>query len=251
MPSHPDIRIADNQAWAHEAAMLLHQLSEQSIAATGRCLMALSGGSTPVALYQTLTAPEWKHKFRWQQMEFVFGDERCVPPDHPESNFGAARRSLFLPLEIDPTRIHRMKGETTDPSTAALEYEHILRTLTASPPPAFPKIDLILLGLGDDGHTASLFPGSPALSDNVRAVAVTQSPKGVSLRLTLTLGVINRATVVLFLVSGPGKAPMARTVLDPMHADRRLPAAMVQPQAGRVIWMLDRSAASELPDTMH
>jgi 6-phosphogluconolactonase len=242
-----DVHIADDLEWAETAAALLHQLSEESVASTGRCLVALSGGSTPAALYRKLTTPQWKQTIRWPQLHFVFGDERCVPPDHPESNFGTARRLLFLPLAIESARIDRMQGEAPDVNRAAREYEERLRTLTASPPPAWPRIDVVLLGLGDDGHIASLFPASPALQDRAQAVAVTQSPKGVRFRLTLTLGVINRATVVLFLVTGSGKAPIVRDVLEPRDAaDGSLPAALVQPQPGRVIWMLDRSAASEL-----
>lgn len=245
--SGPDLHIADDLGWAEEAAALLHQLSEESVASTGRCLIALSGGSTPAALYCTLTGPEWRQKFRWPQLHFVFGDERCVPPEHPESNFGTARRLLFLPLAIDPARIDRMKGEAADVDGAAREYEERLRVLTASPRPAWPTIDVVLLGLGDDGHIASLFPGSPALEDRAKAVAVTLSPKGIRSRLTLTLGVINRATVVLFLVTGSGKAPIVRAVLEPRSAaERSLPAALVHPHPGRVIWMLDRSAAHEL-----
>lgn len=244
----PQVQIADDQEWAHQAAALLYGLSEESIAATGRCVLALSGGSTPAALYRMLTTPEWKEKFRWPRFHFLFGDERCVPPDHPESNFGTAQRSLFMPLAIDPARVDRMKGEAADAHLAAREYEERLRTLTASPVPAFPRVDTILLGLGDDGHIASLFPGTSALHDRHRAVAVTQSPKGIRCRLTLTLGVINRATVVLFLVTGSAKAPIVRAVLEPQHAaDRGLPASLVQPQAGRLIWMLDRSAAHDLP----
>jgi 6-phosphogluconolactonase len=154
---------------------------------------------------------------------------------------------LFLPLAIDPARIDRMKGEAADLDAAAREYEERLRVLTASPTPVWPTIDVVLLGLGDDGHIASLFPQSPALEDSTKAVAVTLSPKGIRFRLTLTLGVINRATVVLFLVTGSGKAPIVRAVLEPRStAERSLPAALVRPHPGRVIWMLDRSAAQEL-----
>jgi 6-phosphogluconolactonase len=249
MPITPDIRIAsDGQDWADQAAALLQQLTAEAIVARGHCRLALSGGSTPRALYRRLTVPEWKAQFRWSQIAFFFGDERCVPPEHPDSNFGMARESLFLPLAIDAAHIYRMKGEAA-PAIAAAEYEQTLRRVTGSSTSDFPALDLILLGLGDDGHTASLFPGTSALEDRTHAVVVTQSPHGLVSRLTLTLGVINRATVVLFLVSGAGKAPMVRAVLGPQdEADRALPAALVQPHSGRLIWMLDRSAARQLPD---
>ena len=245
MPPSPTIRIAEERAWPHEAAAVLHELTEASIATRGRCLIALSGGSTPAALYQALTGPEWRPRFHWPQMHFVFGDERCVPPDHPESNFGAARRLLFVPLGID--HLDRIEGEAEDVNRAAREYEGRLRTLTASPAPAWPKLDVVLLGLGDDGHIASLFPASPALQNRTAAVTVTESPKGIRCRLTLTLGVINHATVVLFLVTGAGKASIVRDVLQsPPGANESLPATLVHPHDGRVIWMLDRSAAREL-----
>lgn len=248
MPATPDIRIAhDGQEWAHEAAALIRAISERAIEANGRFLIALSGGSTPKTLYQTLTTNEWKRQFKWQQILFLFGDERCTPPEHPESNFGMAQTTLFRPLGISPDQIYRMKGEMQDPASAAREYEETLRSLTTCPPPDFPQIDLILLGLGDDGHTASLFPGTPALHDQTHVVTVTQAPKGIPLRLTLTLGVINRATVVLFLVTGSGKAPMVRAVLEQQGvADRALPAAMVSPASGELIWMIDHSAAAHL-----
>lgn len=180
-------------------------------------------------------------------MLFLFGDERCVPPDHPESNFAMAQATLFQPLRIAPEQIFRMKGEAEDPADAARLYEATLRQLTHCSPPAFPQIDLVLLGLGEDGHTASLFPGSPALDDPAHAVTVTESPKGVPHRLTLTLGVINQATVVLFLASGDGKADIVKAILEPQQdADRQLPAALVRPDRGRLIWLLDRPAAAKL-----
>ncbi len=248
MTAAPDIRIArDAQEWAHDAAALIHRISEQAIQSKGQFLIALSGGSTPRILYQTLTSPEWKGRFNWRQILFLFGDERCIPPEHPESNFGMAQAALFQPLGIAPGQIYRMKGEIPDHGSAAREYEETLRGLTHCVAQEFPQIDLILLGLGDDGHTASLFPGTSALQDRTRVVTVGQAPTGIPFRLTLTLGVLNRATVVLFLVTGVGKAPMVRAILEPKSAaDRAFPAAMVAPDSGQLIWMLDHSAAQQL-----
>ena len=248
MPAIPDIHIArDGQEWAHEAAALLHAASEDAIRSHGRCLIALSGGTTPRTLYETLTTPEWKGRFNWPRIFFLFGDERCVPPEHPGSNFATAQSSLFQPLGIHPDHIYRMKGEAQDPLAAAQEYEEILRRLTQCVAPHIPRIDIILLGLGDDGHTASLFPGTKAFHEQTRAVTVGHAPAGISHRLTMSLGVLNRATVVLFLVSGSSKASIVRTILDPQSpSDRSLPAAMVAPDPGRLIWMLDRSAAAQL-----
>jgi 6-phosphogluconolactonase len=248
MPATPDIRIArEDPDWAHEAAALVHAASEEAIASRGRFFLALSGGSTPKTLYQTLASPEWKERFTWSRIFFLFGDERCVPPDHPQSNFAMAHAALFQPLGIPPDHVYRMNGELPDPLAAAQGYEETLRQLTQSVAPDMPRLDLILLGLGEDGHTASLFPGTAALQDSTRAVAVSQAPTGITSRLTLTLGVINRATVVLFLVSGMGKAPIVRAILEPRsEADRMFPASLVAPTDGRLIWMLDRSAAAQL-----
>lgn len=248
MPVTPDIRIArDGQEWSHDAAALIQRISEQAIQSNGRFLVALSGGGTPNILYQTITTPEWKGRFKWSHTFFLFGDERCAPPEHPESNFGMAQAALFQPLGIRPDHIYRIKGEHEDPAIAAQEYEKTLRRLTHCAAPELPRIDLILLGLGKDGHTASLFPGTAALQEQTRVVTVGQAPKGIRTRLTLTLGVINRATVVLFLVTGSGKASVVRAILEPQStADRAFPAAMVAPEAGQLIWMLDHSAAAQL-----
>jgi 6-phosphogluconolactonase len=249
MPLCPEIFIArDGGEWADQAAALLYAVTETAIQSHGRCLLALSGGSTPRTLYATLASSPWKDRFDWSRIFFLFGDERCVPPDHPESNFGMAWTVLFQPLGIQDDHIFRMKGEDDDPKAAARDYEAVLRRLTNCPSPTFPTLDVILLGLGDDGHTASLFPGTAALREHEKAVTVGLAPTGVRCRLTLTLGVLNQASVILFLVTGSHKAPMVRKILDP-HSEEGgfLPAAMVTPETGRLIWMLDSSAASHLP----
>ncbi len=248
MPGLPDIRIArDGQDWSYQAAAFLLHISEQVIKSKGRFLMALSGGSTPRTLYQALATPEWKERFDWSHTFFLFGDERCTQPDDPESNFAMAQTTLFSPLRIGSDHIYRMKGECDDPVSAAKEYEERIRRLTQCAAPELPQIDVILLGLGEDGHTASLFPGTTVLGEQTRAVAIGQAPNGIRSRITLTLGVINRASVVLFLVTGSRKASTVRAVLEPKEAtDRKLPAAMVVPEGGRLVWMLDQSAAAQL-----
>ena len=248
MPAAPDIRIArDGPEWAYEAAALVHAVSEEAIASRGRFLVALSGGSTPKTLYQTLASHEWKDRFNWSRIFFLFGDERCAPPDHAQSNFAMVQAALFQPLGIHSEHVFRMKGELPNPTTAAQDYEETLRRLAQCGPPNMPRLDLILLGLGEDGHTASLFPGTAALHEQAKVVTVGTAPTGITSRLTLTLGVLNQATVVLFLVSGSGKAPIVRAVLEPGNkADRMFPASMVAPTEGRLIWMLDRSAAEQL-----
>lgn len=248
MAAIPDIRVAGSvQDWAHQVAAFIASVSERAILANGRFIMALSGGSTPKTLYQTLASPEWKTRFEWQKIHFLFGDERCVPPDHQDSNFNMAQASLFHPLAIPPNHIFRMKGEGEDPSLVAREYEQTVRQLTQTQPPAIPRIDLVLLGLGDDGHTASLFPGTSALQETKKIVTIGQAPTGIRSRLTLTLGVLNQAAMVLFLVTGKGKADMVRRILEPTYEeDRSLPAAQITPGSGQLVWMLDQAAAAEL-----
>lgn len=250
MPAIPDIRIAPSiHEWAQDAAALIVTIGERAIRSNGRFVMALSGGSTPKTLYQVLAGPEWKARLDWSKVFFLFGDERCIPPNHPDSNFNMADGALFQPLNIRADHIIRMKGEHENPAAAAQEYEDTLRNLTRSPSPQLPVIDLVLLGLGDDGHTASLFPGTAALQEQNLLVTVGHAPTGIRSRLTLTVGVLNQAAVVLFLVTGSGKAHMVRRVLKPeSKADRSLPATKIVPESGRLVWMLDHTAAQQLED---
>jgi len=248
MTSSPDIRVYQHgQEWLYQACVLFRDSTAQAIQSRGQCIIALSGGSTPMALYGALTSSDWKTQCQWDRMVFIFGDERGIPPDHPDSNFGLAQTAFFRPLGIGPSQVYRMKGESADLVQAAEDYERTIRAIAQCPSPAVPRLDLVLLGLGDDGHTASLFPGTPALFERNHLVTVGQSPKGIAARLTLTLGVINRATVVLFLVTGAGKAQTVRAVLQPhTQAEQALPAAQVKPDGGRLIWLLDDDAATAL-----
>jgi len=248
MARPPEIRIAhDSHTWAAAAAELVHTIGQEAVRANGRFLIALSGGTTPETLYRALNSPAFAGRFDWSQATFFFSDERGVPPDDPRSNYALASRALFTPLNITPSQIYRMAGEARDPQAAAYAYEEQLRRATNTSASNLPTLDLVLLGLGEDGHTASLFPGSPVLRDNRSLVAVSQSPKDPPKRLTMTLGVINRASVILFLVAGSGKAEVVRAILDPKtEAERQLPASLVAPKKGRLIWFLDRAAAAEL-----
>jgi 6-phosphogluconolactonase len=249
MPTDPDIRIhRDSQACAEAAAEFILEVGNEAVRANGRFLIALSGGTTPETLYRTLTAPAFADRFDWSRTIFFFGDERCVPPNDPRSNYALAKKTLFTPLNIMPSQVYRMAGESSDPQAAAFEYEQQLRLATKTASSAQPSLDLVLLGLGEDGHTASLFPGASILRGHQRVIAVTQSPKDPPNRLTMTLAAINRASVILFLVTGAGKAGVVRAILDPRtEAERQLPAAMVSPEEGRLIWFLDQAAAVELP----
>lgn len=248
MTGSTEIRIAqDQEEWATAAATLVPDLGRQAVRDHGRFLLALSGGSTPERLYHRLANAESIDRFDWSHTTFFFSDERCVPPDHPDSNFSLANRTLFRPLNIAADHIHRMGGDISDPDLAARDYERLLRTAVGSVAGDWPHLDLVLLGLGNDGHTASLFPGTAAVTEYQRWVAVGHAPSSPQTRLTLTLGVINRATVILFLVTGAAKAGIVKTILEPRNdADRWLPAALVKPEVGRLIWLLDRPAAAEL-----
>lgn len=251
MPAASELRIhRDSQAWTEDAAELVQEVGTEAIRAKGRFLIALSGGTTPETLYRALASPAFASRFDWSQTTFFFSDERCVAPDDPRSNYALAHRVLFTPLKIAAPQVYRMRGESRDPQAAAFEYEQQLRLVTHTSPPAVPALDLILLGLGEDGHTASLFPGTPALRDNKHLIVVTQSPKDPQTRLSMTLAVINRASVILFLVAGAGKAGVVKAILHPKtEAERQLPAALVAPREGRLIWLLDQAAAAELPNT--
>jgi 6-phosphogluconolactonase len=247
MAGTPELRISHNsRVWA-EAAELIQEVGKEAVRANGRFLIALSGGTTPETLYRTLTSPAFADRFDWSRTTFFFSDERCVPPDDPRSNYALANKTLFAPLKITPSQIYRMAGESRNPQAAASEYEQQLRRVTKTTVSTQPRLDLILLGLGEDGHTASLFPGTPSLQDRQRVIAVTQSPKDPPTRLTMTLGVINRASVILFLVAGAGKAEVVRAILNPKtEVERQLPAALVSPDEGRLVWLLDQAAAAEL-----
>ena len=233
---------------ADAAATFVLEVGKEAIRTKGRFFIALSGGTTPATLYRALTSQPVTDRFDWSRTIFFFSDERCVPPDDPRSNYALAQKSLFTPLNIAPSQIYRMVGESKDPLAAATEYEQQIRLATNTLPTAPPSLDLILLGLGEDGHTASLFPGAPILQDHRRMIAATQSPKDPPNRITMTLAAINRASVILFLATGIGKAGVVRAILDPKtEADRRLPASLVRPEDGRLMWFLDRAAAAELP----
>lgn len=240
----PELRVVDDlPAVAVESSDLFMWLAEDAVRRQGRCTVALSGGATPQALHARL-AEVAAARLRVLPIEYFFGDERCVAPDDPESNYGMARTSLFRPAGIPDARIHRMPGEQ-GPDDGSRQYEAAVRQAFGEVP--WPRFDLILLGLGDDGHTASLFPRAPQLAERHRLVVGATSPKGVKGRITFTVPLINAAHTVLFLVSGAGKAEAVSTVLDDAAADpQEYPAKLIQPSGGRLIWILDRAAARAL-----
>jgi 6-phosphogluconolactonase len=242
-----ELRILENgEELAREAADFVAWAGEQAIQSAGAFRLALSGGSTPKTLYALLAGTGLAKRLDWRRVAVFFGDERCVPPDHADSNFRMADEALFKPLKLAGDRIFRMHGED-EPDQAARRYEESLRKEFGTPAPAWPRFDLILLGLGDDGHTASLFPDTPALSEQKRLVVQNQAPQGAERRLTFTAPLINQAQLVVFLVSGKGKAPALKAVLEDRTADiKKFPAKLIHPEKGRLIWFLDHAAATEL-----
>ena len=236
---------------ATAAAALFTELCAESIRETGRFGVALSGGSTPKLFFAELASDRWAPRIDWSSVHLFWGDDRCVPPGHPDSNFGLARRELIDLVSIPPAQIHRIRGED-DPEQAALAYEAVLRDFVERRRGGPRGLDLVFLGLGTDGHTASLFPGSEAVrrtlaGERERWVVTSYAPKLDAWRVTLTPSAINLSGTVAFLVTGERKAARLSEVMRPASA-LSLPAQLIRPIDGRLVWLVDRSAARELSD---
>lgn len=232
---------SDAAASIHAAASWWEAVSGAAIGERGVCHVALAGGSTPRALYELLASPLWRERIDWTRMHFWFGDERCVPPEHAGSNYRMARETLLSRVPVDAERIHRIRGEI-DPTLAAQEYEDaLLRTVPPADRGSLPALDLVLLGIGTDGHIASLFPDTDILNRGNELVAAVWVAKLASWRISITLPLINAARRVAVLAIGPGKADIIASVLGDVSG--AYPAQMVQPAAG-LDWFIDRSAAA-------
>lgn len=232
-------RIADTTDTLYRAiADAFTQKVQDTLRQQVRFTWALSGGSTPRPLYHLL-ATEYRHRIDWHRVHLFWGDERYVSPDLPASNYRIVRETLIEPLEIPSANVHAMPAEESSPERAAERYEGHLREFFG----AMPRFDLILLGVGADGHTASLFPGTRALAERKRWVTVGEAPTEPRIRLTLTLPVLNTAKSVYFLVTGADKAEVVRKVL---LEDVPLPAGLVNSEGGDLVWWLDRESASRL-----
>ncbi len=205
--------------------------------------LVLSGGSTPHAVYQLLATDEYRSRVEWQHLHLFWGDERCVPPTSPKSNYRMARETLLETVPVPAGNIHPIHGELP-PSRAAIAYEDELRAVFGTELGALPRPDLILLGLGEDGHTASLFPGIAALEEERRLAVDVYVERLNSSRVTVTLPLLNNARAVLFLVSGPSKAAALAAVLR--NPASGLPASRVVPRDGDLFWYVDRDAAAQL-----
>ena len=241
-----DVRVYDDApAVARAAAEMIVDAARAAIDERGAFSLVLSGGSTPKLLHQLLADPAgpFRDRIDWSKVEIYFGDERAVPPDHADSNYKMAQETLLSRVPIQPQNVHRMRGEI-EPEAAAIEYGKMLKARFGDGGP-----DVTLLGMGDDGHTASLFPHTPAVDEtHHRTVAqfVEKSTTGPSWRITMTAPFINRSRLVAAMVTGAGKASRLKEVLHGPRDPRRLPIQLIAPAPGRMIWLVDRAAGSGL-----
>jgi 6-phosphogluconolactonase len=227
------------------AAEEVVRAAQEAVAQRGRFSIALSGGSTPKSLFNLL-ATNARTVLPWDRMFFFWGDERHVPPTDPDSNYKMADETMLSKIPVAAGNVFRMAAENPDASAAADAYEKTLQKFFALEPGQFPRFDLILLGMGPDGHTASLFPGSAGLQEKSRLVIANWVEKFKTSRLTFTLPVLNAAACVAFLVSGTDKAPALHAVLEGDAPGEQYPSKLVRPVDGKLIWLIDRAAASQL-----
>ena len=246
--SKPAIQIvADVEAISRKAAEIIMGLMAETLNTKTHFSIALSGGSTPKSLF-TLLADDvsLRTQVDWDKVHFFWGDERHVPPDHPDSNFRMAYEAMLSKVPVQETNIHRVRAEEQDASKAAEEYEDELRTFFNLKPGELPRFDCVLLGMGPDGHTASLFPGTEALSEQKRLVVSNWVKKFRTHRITLTAPAINNADCIIFLVSGEEKAEVLREVLEGENNPELFPSQLIKPNHGKLLWLVARSAAGKL-----
>ncbi len=242
----PEIRIFKNlEELSRSAAGLFVEEAAKSIAARERFLVALSGGSTPTRLFQLLAA-DFRQRVDWSRVHVFWGDERCVPPEDPGSSYGQAREALLSRVPVPDTNIQRIKGEL-GPVESAKDYLLVLKEF-APPPLAWPHFDLVFLGMGEDGHTASLFPGSRVQVFEPALPVTAHYQDRPANRVTLTPIVFNSAHVVAFMAVGENKADTLVEVLSGKYDPERYPAQRIVPTEGRLLWLIDEAAAARLPD---
>jgi 6-phosphogluconolactonase len=248
-----ELRVCPDAAALYRAAAEeFARQAADAVGARGRFTVALAGGSTPRGMYGLLASdPGLCERVPWEAIHVFWGDERTVAPDHIDSNYRMVAEALLSKVPIPQENVHRIRGEAADPHGAAADYEEALTSFFALGPAEFPAFDLILLGLGSDAHTASLFPGTPALSEEQRLVVANRIDRLGTTRITLTVPTINHASCVLFLVRGEDKAAALRYTIEGGHAPSRYPAQSIQPQLGRLIWLVDRAAAQALDPARH
>lgn len=234
---------ADAAELAREAARRFAALAGTFLANRGRFTVALSGGSTPKAMFSLLAAPPFSDALAWRSIHLFWGDERCVPPDHPDSNYRMTRETLLDRVPLPPENIHRIPAEAPNPARAGERYSETLRAFFGEDAPRF---DLLFLGMGPDAHTASLFPRTTALHIDDRIAVANYVEKFHAHRITLTARTINHANNILVLVAGADKAPALRAVLEGPRDIETWPSQLIAPDAGTLTWMVDEAAGAML-----
>jgi 6-phosphogluconolactonase len=246
----PEVQVvADAGALTRAAAEEFARRAEEAVKKTGSFTLALSGGSTPKALFRLLADREdasFRERVPWDRLQIFWGDERHVPPDHPDSNYRMAYETLLSRVPVPAENIHRIQAEAPDANSVAESYEQTLRQFFGVQEGQLPRFDLIFLGMGPDGHTASLFPETPALHERQRLVVAQWIATFQTHRITLTPPVLNNAASIVFLVSGEEKADALRAVLQGRYQPDRFPAQLVRPTHGRLLWLVDKMAARHL-----
>ena len=236
---YPDIDIL-----SHEAAQYIVRIATASVKSHGRFTIALSGGTTPRKLYGLLGSEPYRSQIDWTLVHIFWSDERCVPPDSEESNYHLAHEVLLSKISIPAVQVHRMPADMSDRNAASQEYTNEMRRVFGTD--GIPNFDLIQLGMGPEGHTASLFPHQAALHEQQRLVVPVSVPKPPPDRLTFTPPLLNAARNVLFLVTGNDKADALHAVLEDPYNPDEYPAQIVRPPNGEVTWMVDTAAAAKL-----
>jgi 6-phosphogluconolactonase len=238
----PLCSFSDAEAVSIRAASIVTGLSKIAQDSKGRFTIAVSGGSTPLRFFELL-GTSLRNDIEWARTEIFWADERCVPPEHKDSNYKSAQEALLSRVDIPPENVHRIRGEMP-PEEGAREYEEELLRCFGSA--GLPEFDLIILGVGEDGHTASLFPDAPSLSEEKRFAVPVYAGKMQNWRITLTLPVLNNAATILFLVTGQKKADILREIYEDRKKGTKYPASLIKPVHGEAIWLVDREASSQL-----
>jgi len=242
-----EVRVFANAAeLARAAAERFAEVAAERIRQAGRFTVALSGGSTPRALFALLAAEPCRSRIDWSRVHFFWGDERCVPPDHADSNYRMTRETLLSQVPVPAEHVFRMPAEMSDPDAAAAQYAAQLREVFGLPEGELPRFDLVFLGMGADGHTASLFPGTAALRAGEQIAVANYVEKFQAYRLTLTAATINQASEIIFLVAGADKAEPLTAVLTGPSQPELYPSQLIAPRNGKLIWMIDETAAARL-----
>jgi len=239
--------LPDAAAIARRAAEKIIEAAAVAIKERGGFTISLAGGSTPKALYSLLaTDPAFKSQMPWDKTQFFFGDERHVPPDNSDSNYRMAHESMLSKVPLKPEQVIRIKAEYENSEKAAEEYQQALRTWFQRSNQQLPRFDVLLLGMGDEGHTLSLFPGTKALHDNGRWVMSNWIGKLFTDRITITAQVANNSALAIFMVTKADKALALKGVLEGPYEPEQLPSQLIQPKNGRLLWLVDPTAASKL-----